>query len=945
MSALRRTVVVLLLVVLQAAAGVGGGLAHVSAAVYAPFIAAATPNTAGASASYHITFSTGQYGSVTELALRFAYDTTYVAEAVMASSILINGTQAMSARFSKNADNDIELYVYLNQVLASGTAVTVDIAASAGIVNPTYTRSCYRMHVGFLRNHFEYGEIWSDLYTIVPSALSGLTLAVEPPIVGSAADYAVSFVTGVNGGLKAGQDNITVSFPVGTSLPGSLQANLVTINGIACTGKVFLEPSAPNALRVYIPVNVSASSPLTLFFPSGFGIRNPLQTGPAHVSVSTSREPTVIDSAPVMVRGREVSNLGVSLSNPSAGTPTALQVSFVTSPVGRLLPGQRIYIVAFQGGYAVPLGGESLGATVNGSATSSLRDGGALSVRVPVAVGDNSHMTVAMPLEVGWANPSAPGTYEFGVYTESDMVMVRSTVTVVPPAVSSVQFTAASHGIAKPTQLSVSCVLSPTGSLGAGDEIRISFDQGFAVPTVIDASAVLVGGMPVSRVVVAGQMVAAVLGAPIAGGSAVQVEFLVATRITSPFAAGTYGVAIATSRDSMEKRSNGIEFRALINTSFVVSPAAANGSQGYYIGVSPTVSFVADGAKTVYVRLDGGNPSVWDGRPMSIPTGRHTVEAWAIDAQGAEGDHGVQTILVDLVRPVVTVDQGTGDLLVRESPFSLSGTVSEPVDVLQVNGVAAVVGADLRWSVSISAGNGQSLSLFARDFAGNGTAFVRTVHVDAVPPVVQLVTPALLSSTTSEDVQIVSFRLSEPGTALVNNISATDTLGLWSAPVDLASGANEVTIVARDLSGNQSTLRLSIERREQTTIQLSVGSATATVDTQSLDMGAQPVLLKSGTVMVPLRFISEALGATVDWLPAMRIITLKRGETSIQLQIGSKTGLIDLRPMSLLEAPIIVGDRTLVPLRFISEAFGADVAWDQQTKRVTITLLRKSSAR
>ncbi len=58
------------------------------------------------------------------------------------------------------------------------------------------------------------------------------------------------------------------------------------------------------------------------------------------------------------------------------------------------------------------------------------------------------------------------------------------------------------------------------------------------MPAVIDASAVLVGGMPASRVVVAGQMVTAVLGAPIAGGSAVQVEFLAAARITSPFAAG-----------------------------------------------------------------------------------------------------------------------------------------------------------------------------------------------------------------------------------------------------------------------------------------------------------------------------------------------------------------------------------------------------------------------
>ncbi|MBA4365965.1 MAG: hypothetical protein C0398_08230 [Coprothermobacter sp.] len=941
---MRRAVVVLLLVVVQLVAAGTAGYAR-AALTYTPFVAAATPNTAGANASYHITFSTGQYANVGELALRFSYDTTYVSEAVMASSIRVNGLQVMSARFSKIAYNDIELYVYLSQVLGSSTPVTVEIAASAGIINPTYTRSCYRMRVGLFRNHFEYGELISDLYTIVPSTLLNLTLTVEPPVVGSVAAYAVSFVTGVNGGLKAGQDNITVSFPAGTSLPGSLQASHVTINGIACTGKVYFEPSAPNALRIYTPVNVAASSPLTIFFPAAFGLRNPLQTGPVHVSVGTSREPTVLDSAAVVVRGREVSNLVVGLSSASAGTPTAMQVSFVTSPVGRLSPGQRIYIVAFQGAYAIPLGGDALGTTVNDSATSSLRDGGALSVRVPVAVGDNAPMTVAMPVEVGWVNPATPGIYEFGVYTESDTTMTRSTVTVIPPAVSSVRFAAASHGIAKPTQLTVGCVLSPTGTLGAGDEVRVLFDQGFVVPAFIDSSTVLVGGTPTSRVIVAGQMVTAVLGAPIAGGSAIQVEFLPDARIGSPFVPGTYGVAIATSRDSVEARSNGIEFRALVNVSFVLSPAAANGSQGHYIGASPTVSFVADGAKTVYVRLDDSTPSAWDGRPVTIPTGKHTVEAWAIDVQGAEGDHGVQTILVDLTRPVVTVDQGPGDLLVRESPFTLSGTVSEPVDVLQVNGVAAAVGADLKWSVSVSASNGQSLSLYARDLAGNGTAFVRTVHVDAVPPVVQLVTPSALDSTTSEVTQIVSFRLSEPGTALVNGVTAVEMKGLWSVPVDLVAGANQVTIVAGDLSGNQSTLHLTIERRQQTVIQLTVGSATATVDTQSLDMGAQPILLKSGTVMVPLRFVSEALGAAVEWLPAMRIVSLKRGETSIQLQIGSRMALIDLRPMSLLEAPIIVGGRTLVPLRFISEAFGADVAWDQQTKRVTITLLRNSSAR
>ena len=934
-----------LILALTVFAGLGGAGLTQAAAVYNPLIAAATPDTAGAVASYHITFNTGQYGNVSELALRFSYDTAYVSDAVMASSVVVNGRQVMSARFSAIANNDIELYVYLNQVLGPATPVTVDIDATAGLVNPTYTRSCYRMRVGLLWNHFEYGELISDLYSIVPSALSNPTLAVEPPIVGSAADYAVSFVTGVNGSLKAGQDNITIAFPAGTSVPGSIAAGLVTVNGIACSGQVFHESSVENALRVYMPVTIAASSPVTVFFPAAFGLRNPAHPGSIHVSVETSREPTRVDSTTVTIQGREVSNLAIGLGTPSAGSATAMQVSFVTSPVGRLQAGQRIYIIPTQAAYAVPPGGEALGLTVNGTSASAIRDGIALSIRMPVSVGDTAVVTIAMPVQFGWVNPLEPGVYDFGVYTESDTSVSHCTAAVVPPSVSSVVLEVNSHGISRLTALTVGCTLSPMGSLAAGDEVRIVFDEGFTIPVSVDPSAVTVNGVAASRVATAGQLLTVVLNGPVVGGSTVRIELAAAAAIRTPAAPGAYGVTVATSRDSVEARSNLIDFRALVNVTFVTSPATPNGSQGYYIGSSPTVSFVADGAKEVDVRIDGANVSVWDGRPLVIPSGKHTVEAWAIDALGTEGDHATQSFLVDLVRPAITVDQGAGDLLVGASPFVVSGTVSEPVDVLKVNGVMAVVGPDLRWTVSIAAGDGQSLSFYAIDIAGNATASVRTVHVDSTPPAIQLVVPVSDSVTTTEDRIVVTFRISETATALVNGVSAAEANGQWSAAVDLVPGQNAVVITARDLAGNESTVRLVIEQRQQTVIQLAVGSARATVDTQTLDMGTQPVLLKSGTVMVPLRFVSEALGATVDWLPAMRIVALKRGDVSIQLQIGSKIALVGLDTMPLLEAPIIVSGRTLVPLRFISEAFGANVLWDQQLKRVTITLAKDSSAR
>ena len=92
-----------------------------------------------------------------------------------------------------------------------------------------------------------------------------------------------------------------------------------------------------------------------------------------------------------------------------------------------------------------------------------------------------------------------------------------------------------------------------------------------------------------------------------------------------------------------------------------------------------------------------------------------------------------------------------------------------------------------------------------------------------------------------------------------------------------------------------------------------------------------------GRILVPMRHIFEALGATVDWDPTSKTATAIRNDRTVRLQIGAREAFINDQAYKLDVPGKIVGGRTLVPLRFVGEAFGADVQWNGGTQSVTIT--------
>jgi len=97
-----------------------------------------------------------------------------------------------------------------------------------------------------------------------------------------------------------------------------------------------------------------------------------------------------------------------------------------------------------------------------------------------------------------------------------------------------------------------------------------------------------------------------------------------------------------------------------------------------------------------------------------------------------------------------------------------------------------------------------------------------------------------------------------------------------------------------------------------------------------------PPILKDGRVFLPIRYISEYFGAQVAWDDQTKTVAIKQGSKTIFLQIGNSIAQIDGKEVSLDVPAFINGARTYVPLRFIGEALGRYVDWDQTERAVYI---------
>ena len=113
-------------------------------------------------------------------------------------------------------------------------------------------------------------------------------------------------------------------------------------------------------------------------------------------------------------------------------------------------------------------------------------------------------------------------------------------------------------------------------------------------------------------------------------------------------------------------------------------------------------------------------------------------------------------------------------------------------------------------------------------------------------------------------------------------------------------------------------------------LDLSIDNTSVNVNGAPQIIDTAPMIIDDRT-MVPLRFIGEALGAEVQWIEQARTVNIKKDGQTLTLVVGQLAPGLDV-------PATIKNSRTLVPLRYISESFGANVLWFPATRAVRIVL-------
>jgi len=223
--------------------------------------------------------------------------------------------------------------------------------------------------------------------------------------------------------------------------------------------------------------------------------------------------------------------------------------------------------------------------------------------------------------------------------------------------------------------------------------------------------------------------------------------------------------------------------------------------------------------------------------------------------------------------------------------------------------------------------------------------------IDKTPPELTIVSPA---DNTEVEVSSVTITVEaydkETGisSVTINGISAREdpyNKNRYFNQVNLKYLKNTIEMIATNRLGQKTTKKIIIIRKNPIILELWINKPEAFVDGQKTILEAPPTIMKNRT-FVPVRFISEAFGAKVDWdHQEQKIsifydnITINLWLTSSKVEKQTKTGDdIKIETFVLESPPFIYHDRTLIPIRFISESFGAQVHWDSKIQKVTIIL-------
>lgn len=164
----------------------------------------------------------------------------------------------------------------------------------------------------------------------------------------------------------------------------------------------------------------------------------------------------------------------------------------------------------------------------------------------------------------------------------------------------------------------------------------------------------------------------------------------------------------------------------------------------------------------------------------------------------------------------------------------------------------------------------------------------------------------------------------------IDTVTITDKNGKEVKLTDLGNGKYSFAMPSSDVKINAEFKKAAdtAKDEEKTVIKMQIGNNAVSVDDKEINNDVAPVIVNDRT-LVPIRIVTETLGGDVEWNDSTKTVTLNIDGKTITMTIG-----VELEGYGV--APEIINDRTYVPIRFVAEELGAVVNWNEETQEVVI---------
>lgn len=255
--------------------------------------------------------------------------------------------------------------------------------------------------------------------------------------------------------------------------------------------------------------------------------------------------------------------------------------------------------------------------------------------------------------------------------------------------------------------------------------------------------------------------------------------------------------------------------------------------------------------------------------------------------------------------------------------LSARTTYTFAVRYAETDKYAASVASEAQFTTRKKSSSSSSSDTSAPTY-GVSTGKTENGEISVTPAKAEAGETVTIKATPDSGYQLDKMTVKDKNNSTVKLKKADDNEYTFTMPVGKVSV--DATFVQKDAADDSNAAEAG------KTIKLQIGSRIVNVDNEAVIYDAAPVIRNDRT-LVPIRIITEALGGKVDWNGATKEVTLSINDKEIKMTIGKTLEKYGV-------APVIIDGRTFVPVRFVADELGANVAWDDATKTVTIKTAR-----